>query len=624
MALTKVTYSMIKDAAVNVQDYGASSSASATTNLAAFKLAVTATPTGGTLYVPADAAEYVIDTNGGESAAIDINKRMTVWIEGIVKSNFGAIQANPATIFLVSGDDVLFTGNGIVEGDGVTNQVNTGTAATSPSLIKVTGDSFTMTDLTIRKPHKYGLNLYEAKYAKITNCNFTGGPTEYRDTAYFAINSYYGEKHIISNNQFYPADDGGMCVQCIFVNSTNNMSIQGNIAEKPYEKLAYVVSSDNIISGNIVVGNTGFIPGTNARGTVGAPIRNDGINSKVTNNFIYFCGGGISAIGGGSLDISNNTMYFVGQGGIAIFSGSVDFDYLSIRNNTMVCGNLSGITVNNGILVRPNVGANYYLDVSNNQVIGFAPPNTIANIAAWTATTVIPYYSVIKPTVGNGYIYSTVGGGTTGSTQPTWPISSGATIVDGTVTWTAIPIDNTASAGIKFESPNSFAFEKTLISYNNINGSDQQSCRTAIWTQYLQNSIVSNNIMAASTYGILEQNGSNVQYLFNYLDTTPGASVGISGLSASSFGQGNNYNTGTPLTATVTLLAGVSTVTISTAVLVAAANAKVIVSAVNASAALYLATNGLYATVTSPNVILTSGNATNFAGTEQFNVQVIQ
>jgi hypothetical protein len=624
MALTKVTYSMIKDAAVNVQDYGASSSASATTNLAAFKLAVTATPTGGTLYVPADAAEYVIDTNGGESAAININKRMTVWIDGIVKSNFGAIQANPATIFLVSGAEVAFTGNGIVEGDGVTNQVNAGTAATSPSLIKVTGDSFTMTGLTIRKPHKYGLNLYQAKYAKITNCNFTGGPTEYRDTAYFAINSYLGDKHIIADNQFYPTSDGGMCVQCIFANGTNNMSIQGNIAEKPYEKLAYISSSNNIISNNIVVGNTDFIPGTNAKGTIGSPIRNDGINSKVTNNFIFFCGGGISAIGGGSLDVSNNTMYSVGQGGIAIFSGSVDYDYLSIRNNTIVCGNLSGIGVNNGILIRPNVGSNYYLDVSNNQVIGFAPPDTIANIAAWTANTAIPYYSLVKPTVPNSRIFASNGSGTTGSTEPTWNTTIGGTTTDGTVTWTTLGVDNSSNAGIKFESPNLDAFEKTLISYNNINGSDQQACRVAIWTQYLQNSIVSNNIMAASLYGIREENGTANQYLFNYLDTAPGASNAIFGLAATSSGQGNNYNTATPSTATVTLTAGVSTVTISTAVLVAAANAKVIVSAVNASAALYLATNGLFGTVTSPNVILTSGNATNFAGTEQFNVQVIQ
>lgn len=624
MALTKVTYSMIEDAAVNVQDYGASSSASAAANLVAFKLAVIATPVGGTLFVPTDAAEYVIDTNGGESTAIEINKRMTVWIDGTVKSNFGAIQANPPTIFLVSGADVAFMGNGIIQGDGTTNQVNTGTAATFPSLIKVTGNSFTMDGLTILKPHKVGVMLYQCSYAKITNCNFTGGPTEYRDTAYFGINCYLGEKHIIANNQFYPTDDGGMFVQCVFANGTDNMSIQGNIAKYPYEKLAYISSSNNIISNNVIIGNTNFIPGTNAKGTIGPPIRNDGVNSKVTNNFIYFCGAGISAIGGGSLDVSNNTMYSVGQSGISIFSGSVDYDYLSIRNNTMVCGNLSGIVVNNGILIRPLTGSNYYLDVSNNQVIGFAPPDTIGNVAAWTANTVIPYYSVVKPTVPNSRIFTSSGAGTTGATEPIWNTTLGGTTADGSVTWTAVAVDNTTSAGIKFESPNLFAFEKTLISYNNVNGSDQQACRVAIWTQYLQNSIVSNNIMAASLYGLREENGAANQYLFNYLDTSPGASVGIFGLAATSFGQGNNYNTATPLTVTVTLTASVSTVTISSAVLVASSNAKVIVSAVNAAAAVYLAANGLFGTVSSPNVILTSGNATNFGGTEQFNVQVIQ
>ena len=624
MALTKVTYSMIEDAAVNVQDYGASSSASAAANLVAFKLAVIATPVGGTLFVPTDAAEYVIDTNGGESTAIEINKRMTVWIDGTVKSNFGAIQANPPTIFLVSGADVAFMGNGIIQGDGTTNQVNTGTAATFPSLIKVTGNSFTMDGLTILKPHKVGVMLYQCSYAKITNCNFTGGPTEYRDTAYFGINCYLGEKHIIANNQFYPTDDGGMFVQCVFANGTDNMSIQGNIAKYPYEKLAYISSSNNIISNNVIIGNTNFIPGTNAKGTIGPPIRNDGVNSKVTNNFIYFCGAGISAIGGGSLDVSNNTMYSVGQSGISIFSGSVDYDYLSIRNNTRVCGNLSGIVVNNGILIRPLTGSNYYLDVSNNQVIGFAPPDTIGNVAAWTANTVIPYYSVVKPTVPNSRIFTSSGAGTTGATEPIWNTTLGGTTADGSVTWTAVAVDNTTSAGIKFESPNLFAFEKTLISYNNVNGSDQQACRVAIWTQYLQNSIVSNNIMAASLYGLREENGAANQYLFNYLDTSPGASVGIFGLAATSFGQGNNYNTATPLTVTVTLTASVSTVTISSAVLVASSNAKVIVSAVNAAAAVYLAANGLFGTVSSPNVILTSGNATNFGGTEQFNVQVIQ
>jgi hypothetical protein len=625
MALTKVTYSMIQDAAINVRNYGASSSATATENLAAFKLAVTATPIGGTLYVPTDVAEYVIDTNGGESAAININKRMTVWIDGIVKSNFGAIQANPPTIFLVSGDDVTFTGSGIVEGDGAINQINTGTAGTSPSLIKITGDSFTMDGLTIRKPHKYGVNLYDAKYAKITNCNFTGGPTEYRDTAYFGINSYYGEKHIISNNQFYPTPDGGMFVQCIFVNSTNNMSIQGNIAEKPYEKLAYVVSSNNIISNNIVVGNTGFIPGTNQKGTIGPPIRNDGINSKVTNNFIYFCGGGISAIGGGSLDISNNTLMMVGQGGVAVFGGSVVYDYLSIRNNIMVCGNISGIIVGNGVQITPSTGSNFYFDVSHNQIIGFAPPDTVANVAAWTATTVIPYKSIIKPTVPNSRYYVTTGGGTTGSTEPTWPTTVGATVVDGTVTWTCAAYDNTVVSGIRMLGVNSGLInDRCMISNNNIDGSIYQGCRVGIYTSYMQNSIVSNNRMRCTVYNIYEDTGAGNRYTNNVLDTSAGAAVGIPGLAALSFGEGNVSNPLRPLVANITLPAGVATVTVSTTVMIAAPNALIMLSPTNSQAAAYMVANGIYAVISSPNVVITSGNGTNFAGTEQFNVQIIQ
>ena len=94
MALTKVHNRMVSDAFINVRDFGASSSASAATNLTAFNAAVSATPIGGTLYVPADGGEYVIDTTGGRSAAILINKRMTVFIDGDVKANFSADGTN--------------------------------------------------------------------------------------------------------------------------------------------------------------------------------------------------------------------------------------------------------------------------------------------------------------------------------------------------------------------------------------------------------------------------------------------------------------------------------------------------------------------------------------------------
>lgn len=631
MSLTRVSYSMIDGAAVNAADFGFSPSASAAANLAAFKAAVAATPVNGTLYVPPSSSYYVVDTTGGESTAININKRMTVWIDGLVRSNFGAQQANPPTLFVVSGDEVTFTGTGRIKGDGATNQNNTGTIDTAPKLFKVTGDSFSMYNLTVDTPHKVGVCLYTCKYAKITNCNFTGGPTQYRDTAYFGIFCYYGEKHLISDNQFYPDENGGMFVQCVFVNSTENVSIQDNIAEKPYEKLAYVVSRNNIISGNIIIGNTGLIPGTDQGGTVGPPIRNDGINSKITNNFIYYCGGGISSIGGGGLDISNNTMYNIGQGGIGVFGGANSYDYISIRNNVMTCGNLAGTTISNGVYIDAPSGSNFYFDISHNQIIGFAPSDVIANVSTWTPNTTIPYYATVKPTVYNNRIFATgsttQGGGTTGAVEPTWNTTPGGTTVDGTVVWTTLATDNTLAAGIRVIAPAAGnKNERCFISYNNISGSGSNgACRTGIWTTYMADSVVSNNRIRANTYAIREQNGVGNRYLYNNVDAGLGVTVGIVDLGATSFGEGNRYNNATPVITDITLPAGVSTVTVSSSVLVVAPNAKVMVSPANASAAAFVKNyGGVYTTVSSPNVILTSGDGTNFAGTEIFTVHVVQ
>lgn len=55
---------------------------------------------------------------------------------------------------------------------------------------------------------------------------------------------------------------------------------------------------------------------------------------------------------------------------------------------------------------------------------------------AWNASTVYALDAYAVPTVRNGHYYKVTVVGTSGAAEPTWPTTSGATVVDGTVTWT--------------------------------------------------------------------------------------------------------------------------------------------------------------------------------------------
>lgn len=74
----------------------------------------------------------------------------------------------------------------------------------------------------------------------------------------------------------------------------------------------------------------------------------------------------------------------------------------------------------------------HYLDPgSTSSTPKFASP-------AWAATTAYATTSphFVTPTTPNGWRYECTTGGTSGGTEPTWPTTLGATVVDGTVTWT--------------------------------------------------------------------------------------------------------------------------------------------------------------------------------------------
>jgi len=60
------------------------------------------------------------------------------------------------------------------------------------------------------------------------------------------------------------------------------------------------------------------------------------------------------------------------------------------------------------------------------------------NYTTWRPSTAYNAGALVKPTAGsNSFFYECTTAGTSGSTEPTWPTTDGATVTDGTVVWTA-------------------------------------------------------------------------------------------------------------------------------------------------------------------------------------------
>lgn len=404
-AVARTAQSKMRDA-VSVKDYGASSSATAAANLSAFKLAVAAVQTGGTLLIPVDASFYSIDTTGGLSTAIEIDKRMQIVFEGDVKANFGTQQANPPYIFSVTADDVTFTGGGgKIIGNGTINDTNTGNQDTFPGLIRVTGDNFTMTGNIIDTPPKVGVLLYSCTGAKILGNTFTGGPTvsTFGNTAHFAVYAYLGGEHNISDNLFTPDASGGMYINAIFFNGTDDSIIDANVCVHPYEKLAYVVGSHNLITNNYVVGNPDPIPGTSPAisGTLTSVFRGMGNFNKFSNNVSKYCLAGCTIMDGYGNEVSSNSFIDCGQIGVAVFASSGytgTFNGTVITNNVITGADIPGITIGNGIYVYVASATSTNIMITNNHVSYFC--DTAADGMIFVAA-LAPYSITFSKISGN-------------------------------------------------------------------------------------------------------------------------------------------------------------------------------------------------------------------------------
>lgn len=506
---------------VSATDFGVSTTASAADNLANFKLAIAACPVGGIVDVPPHADPYIINTSGGLTTCIEVNKRITIRLRGDVKASHSAIQANPMYIFNFTAAGSGIEGPGRVIGDGTVFDLSDGstTAETIPGLVRLNANNTFCRGVTFMTPPQVGLMLYSCYGSDVSGNRFTGGVTSYHSaaaasqTAHFGVYAAGGGRNSYCDNWFYPDAGGGMVIQCFFSNGSNhNNIVSRNYAYRPYEKLLYWYGDSNHVSDNYVFGNTGTIPGTNSQGTIGAVIRVYGANNRIEDNYTADCGAGISVWDGVGNKVINNTLLRCGSAGIGVLGTTTGLTGTRVDGNRVTQAALVGHIIADGIEVTcSHATASTMISVCDNASSGFSVTDSIANVPVWQATTAYNKISTVKPTAGNGRIYdplSTTTGGTTGGVEPTWPTTPGDTVVDGTVTWVARAYGSIRNE-IRVTGNASGKISSSIVSGNNVNG------RRAIALEHVDNSTAAFSEISASEYHMMEDTCTAIRWLFN-------------------------------------------------------------------------------------------------------------
>lgn len=125
---------------------------------------------------------------------------------------------------------------------------------------------------------------------------------------------------------------------------------------------------------------------------------------------------------------------------------------------------VQSVAIYTGLATKPAASQRLYL----NNLIAVKPPGDPkafsvghlvgkVNNAYWQASTPFSLNDKRKPTPPNrnGFRYKATTAGTTGVTEPVWPMGVGATVVDGTVTWTCDDLEDTWWPILGVESPTS-------------------------------------------------------------------------------------------------------------------------------------------------------------------------
>lgn len=353
MALTKVTYSMIAGAVVNVLDYGAVGNGVAN-DTAAIQAAIDSLPNGGTVFFPT--GTYLCSTG----LTVANNKTRLDFAGNAVLTYTTATQI----LITFTGDDCRLL-NATINAPAVFDATN---APIGYGIVKVEGDYFVASGCTINNVPRSGFWFAEANNGTVTGCQIIGN---YPQTSYPAGGPvHFGViidtpstgsqgNFVISENII------SRCVQGAATGSTGShsleqsMAITGNVFELCWDHGFYTSGLANGIS---VTGN--------AFNACRIPIAlTGGYHTVTSNTLVVFTSGtgtddneitGISLRDPVNCIVSGNSIRGEGTSGGAVIS----------------LEDLSGVSGSNN--VENNIVSNNVIEITNPTVAGVAAIRLLA------------------------------------------------------------------------------------------------------------------------------------------------------------------------------------------------------------------------------------------------------
>lgn len=137
------------------------------------------------------------------------------------------------------------------------------------------------------------------------------------------------------------------------------------------------------------------------------------------------------------LNLQNGSVGLFGLlGKLATFSGNLDVDHLSslVENYQLPHPTNSARTLSRVWVADVFRG---YIYASAEYDDGSVYHHYLDDPGAWVASTNYAIGNIVRPTVPNGYRYeATADTGSAGGSEPAWPTTVGATVVDSGITWT--------------------------------------------------------------------------------------------------------------------------------------------------------------------------------------------